>query len=368
MSVDPDRGLVFLPIGSAAYDFYGADRKGKNLFANCLVALDAATGALKWHYQLVHHDVWDYDPPAQPALVTVHREGRDIPAVVQVTKMGFVFVLDRVTGQPLFPVEERPVPQTDVPGEATWPTQPFPLKPPQLARTVMTEDQISAVTPESRRYCTELFRSTKRRGMYTPYGREMTLVLPGTLGGATWSGVSFDPSSGYLFVNTNELGSVGYMQEQPAGSPVRYRRASRWGEYARFVDENGWPCQQPPWGYLNAIDLHSGELAWKVVLGTTEELEARGVRSTGAPNLGGSIATAGGLVFIGATTDRRFRAFDNRTGKLLWETTLEAAAHATPVTYLGKATRRQFVVIAAGGGGFFPGKVSDTVAAYALPR
>ena len=363
MSVDLERGLVFLPIGSASYDFYGADRKGLDLFSNSLVALDAASGKLVWYYQMVHHDIWDYDMPAQPVLITVRRDTRDISAIAQLTKMGFVFILDRLTGKPLFPVEERLVPSSDVPSEAAWPTQPSPVKPPPLVRQSFSEGDLSTVTPESHRYCAQLFHSLESHGMYTPYGRKLTLVVPGTLGGANWSGASFDRASGYLFVNANEVGAVGAMEPQAADAPVRYRRASKDGEYARFWDQHQWPCQKPPWGTLNAVDVNKGEIVWKVPIGVVDGLKT----TTGTPNLGGSIVTDGGVVFIGATTDSRFRAFDARTGEQLWVGDLEASAYATPMTYMGKKTGKQFVVIAAGGGGYFIGKVSDVLAAFALP-
>ena len=363
MSVDAKRDLIFLPVGSPSYDFYGGDRKGQDLFANSLVTLQASTGKLVWYFQMVHHDIWDYDPPAQPALITVHKHGKSIPAVAEVTKMGFVFIFDRVTGKPLFPVEERPVPLSDVPGEAAWPTQPFPAKPPALVRQQIAEADITDVTPESHHYCADLFHSLENHGMYTPYGLKQTLVVPGTLGGATWSGGSFDPELGYLFINVNELGSVGALEPQPAGAPVSYRRGSADGEYARFWDRNQWPCEKPPWGTLNAVDVNKGEIIWKTPLGVVAGLN----NHTGSPNLGGSVVTAGGLVFIGATADSRFWAFDSRSGKQLWVAELAASAHAAPVTYTGKKSRKQFVVIAAGGGGYFQGKTSDEVVAFTLP-
>jgi glucose dehydrogenase len=362
MTVDTERGIVYLPIGSATYDFYGGDRKGAGLYANCLVALNAATGKMLWHYQVVHHDLWDYDLPAPPALVTVKRGGLEIPAVAQVTKMGLVFLFDRVTGEPIYPIEEEPVPKSTVPGEQSWPTQPIPALPPPLSRSTVTADEITNVTPESHRFCAELFSHLQSQGRFTPWGTELTVVFPGTLGGGTWSGGSFDPARGYLFVNANEIGAIGQMAPQPDGAPSRYRRTSPQGDYARFWDDRQLPCQQPPWGTLTAIDVNTGQFAWRVPLGITEGIKEK----TGSANLGGSIATAGGLVFIGATNDSRFRAFDSATGAELWVTKLEASGHATPITYLGR-NGKQYVAIAAGGGGFFSPSGSDTLAAFALP-
>ena len=367
MAVDDERGLVFLPVGSASYDFYGGDRKGQNLYANSVVALDAATGRVRWHFQTVHHDLWDYDVPAQPVLVTVQHEGRPVDAVAQVAKTGFVYLLERTTGRPLFPIEERGVPASSVPGEAAWPTQPFPLKPPALARTApLTRAELSTVTPASQRYCEGLFDRIVSGGIFTPHGEKLTLVFPGNLGGATWSGGAFDPASGYLFVNVNELGAVGEMRK--AAGPVAYRRGADLprGEYARFWDERRRPCQKPPWGTLNAVNLHDGSIAWRVPLGIVEELAAGGMSDTGTPNLGGAIVTATGLVFIAGSNDSRMRAFDARTGATLWETKLPASGHATPMTYLGPSTGRQFIAIAAGGGGYLSPTYSDSLVAFAL--
>ena len=368
LSVDVKNGLVFLPVCSPSYDFYGADRKGNTLYANSLVALRADTGKLVWYYQMVHHDIWDMDVGSQPSLVTIHRDGKEIPAVVVVAKEGLVFVFNRLTGKPIYPIEERPVPQSEVPGEATSPTQPFPAVIPPLATIQVTRDDITNVTPESRKFCMENFGSAMPGGLFHPWALDTTVILPGTMGGTDWGGVSFDPTTGYLYANITNLGAVGYMKKQPAGAPEAYARTSKLGSYARFQDNNHYPCQKPPWGTMNAVDLNTGKIAWSVTLGVVDALEAKGVPKTGIYNLGGSFVTAGGLVFVAATADRRFRAFDAQTGKELWVSKLEANGYATPLTYLGKKTGKQFVVLAVGPSSrFSTGASAPTViAAYTL--
>ena len=367
LTVDVKRGMVYVPLGSPTSDFYGRDRAGDGLYGNSLVALDARTGAVKWYRQLVHHDLWDYDLAAPPALFDIRRGGRVIPAVAQITKMGLLFVFDRVSGEPVYGMEERPVPQSTVPGEATSPTQPFPLKPPPLARNTFHEEEIYDRSPEHARFCRELFADNlmKIGGPYTPLPLEgNALLFPSTLGGGNWGGVSVDPARGRLFVNVMDVGQWGHMEKR--GS--EYVRTSAYGPYARFWNrETHIPCQNPPFGEMVAVDLASGDIAWRTPLGRIEALEAIGVRNTGTLNLGGSMATAGGLVFIAATDDAGFRAFDSKSGKVLWETKLEANGHSSPVTYLGRDGRQYVALMAAGGGGFFGGKPGNTLVAYALP-
>jgi quinoprotein glucose dehydrogenase len=308
---------------------------------------------------MVHHDIWDYDLPAQPVLATVVRNGRTQDVVVQVTKMGLVFVLDRVRGTPVFPVEERKVPTDGVPGESPWPTQPFPTMPAPLVRHAITADDLRDGTSESAKFCRALFDSVKGGRIYTPIGTRHTLVVPGNLGGANWSGAAFDRRTRRLFVNVNELPLVAALDNAPGEPPTI-------SHYRRFVDEQGDPCIKPPWGSLIAIDLDTGRVSWKTPLGNAEG--DRRPSPTGLPSLGGAIVTASGVVFIAGTTDRRIRAFGADDGKELWSAQLEGSGHATPATYFSERSGRQFVVIAAGGGGYLSGDLlSDALVAFALP-
>jgi len=374
MTVDVARGMVFVPVGCPTTDFYGADRHGIGLYGNSLVALDAATGKLKWYQQLVHHDLWDYDVAAPPALIDVMWNGKSTPAVAQITKMGSLFVFERETGKPVYGMEERPVPQSVVPGEETSPTQPFPLKPAQLAKNSFRREDLYSQTPEHAAFCKALFEDQQMvsAGPFTPFPSEgNALTFPSTLGGGNWGGVSFDPKLGYAFTNIMHLGQWGHMEKRvdaKTGAETWVRAAAFGGSYARFWDpSNHIPCQDPPFGELVAVNLASGEIAWRVPLGVIDELEARGVRGTGAPNLGGSITTASGLVFIAATNDKRIRAFDSKTGKELWAGALDADGQATPITWLGK-DGRQYVAIMAGGGPYWGAPAGDALIAFALPR
>jgi glucose dehydrogenase len=376
MTLDPERGLVFAATGSPTADFYGADRKGNNFYANSVIALDASTGKLKWFRQLVHHDLWDWDLPAAPILIDVVRKGRRIPAVAQTTKMSLLFIFDRVSGEPLFGMEERPVPQSDLPGEATSPTQPFPVQPPPLSRiTFDPAKDMYSLTPEHAAYCRDVWdkNNLDTRGIYTPVSLDRTMVMfPSTLGGGNWSGLSYDASRGLVFTNIMNLGQVFRMEKRTEQVETRgpYRRTSPppWNSaYARFWNpQTKVPCSAPPFGELLAIDVNRAAIVWRVPLGVFDDLKARGFDKTGTPNIGGTIVTASGLIFIGASIDKRFRAFDAANGALLWETMLEASAHATPMTFMGR-NGRQYVVVAAGGDGLLQSPVGSKIVAFALP-
>ena len=457
LSLDDERGIVFLPTGSAAFDFWGGNRAGENLFANSVLALDAMTGERIWHYQTVRHDLWDRDLPAPPNLVTVEHDGERIDAVAQVTKSGYVFLLDRETGEPLFPVEERLFPASDLRGEEAWPTQPIPLKPAPFARQRFDEDDITDISPESHAYVLERFLTARSDGQFVPPSTQGTMIYPGFDGGAEWGGAGYDPTTGILYVNSNEMPwiltmvelnpdnassgdglyarycagchgaslegssdqsmpaltgladrftredvrtqimrgtgfmpSFGFLNETEVSALVgflfgeslegpaaleneeavqmsEFFAGSPYGHtgYNRFFDQDGYPAVKPPWGTLNAINLNTGEYEWTVPLGEFSELTKRGIPQTGTENYGGPVVTAGGLLFIAASQDERFRAFDKDNGAILWETQLPAGGYATPATYA--VNGRQYVVIAAGGGKMGT-KSGDTYLAYALPE
>jgi glucose dehydrogenase len=377
-SIDTQSGTLYMTFDSPSYDLYGGDRPGNDLFGNSLVALDAATGKMKWYFQTIHHDIWDYDAPATPTLVDVVHNGQRIPAVIQTGKTGLIFILDRRNGKPIYPVEERPVPKGDVPGEWYSPTQPFPVKPPPVTRLAITRDEIAKVTPEHQKFCEALFDAeggAHNDGPFTPVGMKPTIVFPGADGGGNWGSGSVDPKLGYFFLNTKADGAIGRMikpsEQDPAsarnglGEDVSANAYIRSGIRVEgqkrligsFSNPNtGWPCEAPPWGELTAVNYNTGDIAWRIPFGRVEALEAKRVMNTGAFNKGGSVATAGGLLFIGASYDQRFHAYDSKTGKLLWEVKVPADAIANPVTYQGK-NGKQYVVVNAG----------DSLVAYALP-
>lgn len=364
MTLDIERGLVFLPIGSVTYDYYGGDRKGANLFGSTLVAVDALTGRRKWHFQTTHHDIWDYDLESAPALIEVRRNGQRIPAVAQMTKQGLLFILNRLTGEPIHGVEERRMPLDGfAPGEHPWPTQPFPVAPEPLARNRFDPSELANITPAHRQLCEALLKKDgglRVGGPYLPFGYKPSLLFPGTLGGGNWHGTSFNPELGYLFVNTQNVGEVYQIIDTPDRGPM----AQRW----KFWDgDKYWPCQQPPWGELMAVDVDTGDVRWRVPLGQFEELEKLGIKNAGTPNMGGSIATAGGLVFIGGTLDNKFRAFDARTGREVWSTGVGAAAHSVPITYQGRDGRQYVAVMVSGGGFLGDPTIPATLNVYALP-
>ncbi|HMH23467.1 MAG TPA: PQQ-binding-like beta-propeller repeat protein [Puia sp.] len=459
LTLDEKRGILFAPTGSASFDFYGGRRKGANLYANTLLALDAATGKRIWHFQTIHHDIWDKDLPTPPALVTVMHNGQKVDAVAQPGKSGFIFLFERATGKPLFPIEERPVPvNTGLAGEKLWPTQPFPTLPKPFVRQTFTDSDVNTLLPDtSIQDIRDRLKTYHTGNMFNPMSREGTVVLPGLDGGAEWGGPSFDPATGILYVNANEMAwilKIIDLKEKPAGKqtwleagkqlylrncvschgperkgsgnyPSLLQVSAKYNEqqfkdlissgrrmmpafkqlsgeektvlasfilnnkqqqqkeyiaplapvdsfrnlpfaidgYNKFLSKEGYPAIRPPWGTLNAINLNTGELEWKVPLGDIPEFAGKGI-TTGSENYGGSVVTAGGLVFIAGTPDSKFRAFDKRTGKLLWQAVLPAPAFATPAVYA--VNGRQFIVIACGGGKLKTHS-SDTYVAFALP-
>ncbi|MDH3732695.1 MAG: pyrroloquinoline quinone-dependent dehydrogenase [Gemmatimonadota bacterium] len=367
LSADPERDLVFVPTGAATPDFYGGARHGANEYTNSVVALRASTGEVVWHYQVIHHDMWDFDVPAQPTLITIPRDGRDIPAVAVGTKMGFVFILDRETGEPLFPVEERSVPPGAVPGEAAWPTQPVPLKPPPLHPTSLSPDDLFGVTPEDLEACRATVAGFRFGEIFTPPSVEGTVMYPGYGGGINWGGLSWDPERNLLVTNLLRLGMwVRLLPREGIELPGSPDALPYGMSRAVLIAPSGVPCSPPPWGTLVGIDLTDGDVSWEVPLGQVPGLaEVPGSEEWGSPNLGGSAITAGGLVFIGAAMDDAIRAFDVETGNLLWKHDLPAGGNATPMTF--EMNGRQYVVIAAGGHSSLGSTPGDHVVAFALP-
>ena len=378
MSVDVARGLVFIPTSSASPDFYGAQRHGPDGQANSVVALDAATGRLAWSFQTTHHDIWDYDVPAQPTLGDVAFGGRMTPAVIQGTKQGLIFTLARDTGQPVIPVDERPVPQGGAPGEVLSPTQPFPRLPRPLGPAGIKPEQAYGIGPIGRSACRKLIAGAKFGGMYTPPSTQGTLIYPFTGGGVNWGGLAFDANRQVVFVNTSN--GVHRVTLIPADKVKATKQANRDKEVSPqagapygmkrevLLSPLGLPCNPPPWGQLHAIDMRTGKVLWDVPLGTTRDLAPGSqllLRNIGVPNFGGPIVTASGLVFIGAAMDNYLRGFDAASGKELWRGRLPAGGQATPMTYVWKG--RQYVVIAAGGHAKTDTKRGDTVVAFALP-
>ena len=371
LTVDEQRGIVYMPMGGPAANYYGGDRKGNNLFANSVVAVDATTGKLKWYFQTVHHELWDYDLPPDPVLIDITKDGKKIPALVQTGKSGYMFIFDRVNGKSVFGVEERPVPQGNVPGEWYSSTQPFPLKPPPLARvSIKREDIVTAddTTADHAKACQEVWdkHGFQDSGPFTPWAFSATgapahesISFPGPTGGTNWGGAASDTKLGYIFVNSQDSPGSGWIREDPdfgKEGHLKYDKAPGYFNFsAPAKDANGnslgnLPCVKPPWERLFAVNANTGDIAWQVPLGITEGLPEAKQHTGRSGAFAGPIATAGGLVFIGATSDSRFRAFDSKTGKELWTTKLDYSATAVPISYQGKSGKQYVAVVAAGGG------------------
>ncbi len=375
MTTDPVRDLIFVPTGSASPDYYGGLRPGDNKWANSVVALHAKTGRFAWGFQLVHHDLWDYDTASPPLLTTLSHAGKMIPVVIQGNKTGLLYVLHRDTGLPVFPVEERPVPQSDVPGEVSSPTQPFPVAPPPLVPQELSADTAWGPTAMDSEWCRMEVVRLRNQGIFTPPSIKGTLEVPGNLGGMTWSGYAFDPQNSLLIVNTNNFpnkvkliprNKVRFNKEDGDLGP---QTGSPYAVIRRFLQSpSDLPCFPPPWGMLTAVDMTEGKIRWQTPLGSMQNFgEAHDPLPPGSISLGGPIVTAGGLIFIAGTTDPYIRAFDLESGKELWKARLPASGNATPMTYVS-STGKQYVVIAAGGHPKIPeDPLGDALVAFALP-
>jgi quinoprotein glucose dehydrogenase len=367
MTVDAARGILYMPLGAPNNDRVGIDRPGNNLYSSSVVAVDANTGKYLWHFQVVHHDVWDMDTQSPPTLVDVKRGGRTIPALVSVNKNSLMFVLNRVTGKPIFGVEERPVPASTVPGEQLSPTQPFPVLPEPLAQTNLSRDNLYKGEAAHQAYCERLVdeNNMKLGPIFTPLEVDRyTVSLPGTQGGVNYYGGAFDPKRGLFIANINNLAQPMRMVRQPDGS---YANQGPLAGTRRFWDaDRRLPCGPTPWGQMVAVDINTGKIAWRSTLGVTDAFPA-GLQNTGRPGLGGTTLTTTGLAFVGATDDDRFRAFDSATGRELWTTKIPAAAASTPVVYGGAGGKEFVAVVATGGSQNITKLEGDDVIAWSLP-